>query len=59
LVMLLGFFVHWMPQRWKDFMVGSFVKTNMVVQMLIIAAFVVILYQAASDSFQPFVYLEF
>ncbi|TSJ45523.1 MBOAT family protein [Fluviicola chungangensis] len=59
LIMLLGFFLHWMPQKWKDFMVASFVKTHYVLQMLIIAIFVVILYQAASNSFQPFVYLEF
>lgn len=59
LIMLLGFFLHWMPQKWKDFMVGSFVKTHYVLQMLIIAIFIVILYQAASNSFQPFVYLEF
>lgn len=59
LIMLLGFFLHWMPQKWKDFTISSFVKTPMVLQMLIIAVFVVILYQAASNSFQPFVYLEF
>lgn len=59
LVMLLGFFIHWMPQSWKDFMVGAFTRTHMAVQMLIVAVFCVILYQAASDSFQAFVYLEF
>lgn len=59
LIMLLGFFVHWMPQKWKDFMVSSFVKTPVILQMVIIALFIVVLYQAASDSHQPFVYLEF
>ncbi|MDR0802285.1 MBOAT family O-acyltransferase [Fluviicola sp.] len=59
LIMLLGFFIHWMPQKWKNFMVSYFVKTPMILQMAIIAVFIVILYQAASDSFQPFVYLEF
>lgn len=59
LIMALGFFIHWMPQKWKDFMVVSFVRTNYVLQMLIIAIFVVVLYQAASDSFHPFVYLEY
>ncbi|HRP54044.1 MAG TPA: hypothetical protein PLI97_11135, partial [Fluviicola sp.] len=59
LVMILGFFVHWMPQSWKDTMVATFVKTHQAFQIAIIAVFVVVLYQAASNSFQPFVYLEF
>jgi D-alanyl-lipoteichoic acid acyltransferase DltB (MBOAT superfamily) len=59
LIMMLGFFVHWMPQSWKTFMVEAFTKTHRLVQMAIITVFVVVLYQAASDSFQPFVYLEF
>ncbi len=59
LIMILGFFVHWMPQLWKNFMVDTFTKTPRIAQMAIITVFVVILYQAASDSFQPFVYLEF
>lgn len=59
ILMLFGFFIHWMPQRWKDFMVASFTKTHFAIQMVIIAVFCVVLYQAASDSFQAFVYLEF
>lgn len=59
LVMVLGFFLHWMPQRWKDFSVATFTRTPMAIQMIIIAVFCVVLYQAASDSFHAFVYLEF
>lgn len=59
LVILLGFFIHWIPQKWKDFMSSTFVKTPVALQLVIITLYIVVLYQAASDSFQPFVYLEF
>ena len=54
-----GFFVHWVPQRWKDGLTDRFVKTPLVVQMIIIACAIVLMYQAVSDSFKPFVYFEF
>jgi hypothetical protein len=43
----------------KDGGVAAFAKLPMVVQMIGIAIAILFMYQAVSDSFKPFVYLEF
>lgn len=55
----IGFFLHWIPQRWKDAGVAVFSKTPMVLQLLMVAISVVLMYQAVSGEFKAFVYLEF
>jgi alginate O-acetyltransferase complex protein AlgI len=55
----VGFILHWLPQRMKDGGVAAFAKLPMVVQMIGIALAILFMYQAVSDSFKPFVYLEF
>ncbi|MFY7990793.1 MAG: MBOAT family O-acyltransferase [Fluviicola sp.] len=55
----VGFILHWLPQRMKDGGVAAFAKLPMVVQMIGIAIAILFMYQAVSDSFKPFVYLEF
>lgn len=59
IVLGIGFFLHWMPQKWKDGIVSLFVKTPLVFQIVIIAVFVVCIYHIAIGSAQKFVYLEF
>lgn len=55
----IGFILHWLPQRIKDGGVAAFAKLPMAVQMIGIAIAILFMYQAVSDSFKPFVYLEF
>lgn len=59
IIILVGFILHWLPQSWKDAGVAVFAKTPMVVQMLMIAISVVLMYQAVSGEFKAFVYFEF
>lgn len=59
IIILLGFFIHWMPQRWKDNGVKIFSALPMVAQMIVVSLIVILMYQAVSDTFKPFVYLEF
>lgn len=59
IVIGIGFILHWLPQRWKDGGVAVFGRLPLFVQMLGIALAVILMYQAVSESFKPFVYLEF
>jgi len=58
IVMFVGFFTHWMPQRWKDGIVSGFTLMPVPVQMVGISISILLIYQFAL-SFKPFVYLEF
>lgn len=57
-VMFVGFFTHWMPQRWKDGIVNGYTAMPVPVQMVSVSLTIFLMYQAAS-AFKPFVYLEF
>lgn len=59
IIILIGFILHWLPQRLKDAGVAVFAKTPMVVQMLLVAVSVLLMYQAVSGEFKAFVYFEF
>ncbi len=58
-LMAIGFFLHWAPQKWKDETVNYFTRIPMLAQMVLVAFAIICMYQAASDSFKAFVYLEF
>lgn len=55
----VGYFLHWMPQSWKDAGVMAFTRMPVPVQMVSISVCVLLMYQAVSDSFKPFVYFQF
>lgn len=55
----IGFILHWLPQRWKDGGVAVFGRLPLFIQMLGVALVIILMYQAVSESFKPFVYLEF
>ncbi|MFN6085151.1 MAG: MBOAT family O-acyltransferase [Fluviicola sp.] len=59
IIMGIGFFLHWAPQKWKDYALKTFTTIPMPVQLVLVALAVIGMYQAASDSFKAFVYLEF
>jgi hypothetical protein len=58
-IIALGYFLHWMPQSWKDKFQDRFTKMNIVLKSILIAISVFIMYQAISDTFKPFVYFQF
>ncbi len=58
-VMLFGYIVHWLPQKIKDMWETAFTQTPMPIQAFSVAVIIIIMYQAVSDTFKPFVYFQF
>lgn len=58
-IITLGYFLHWMPQTWKDKGQDRFTKMNLGLKSIIIVICVFLMYQAISDTFKPFVYFQF
>ena len=58
-VILIGYIIHWLPNKIKETYEGWFSKSPLVVQALSVAIIVIIMYQAVSDTFKPFVYFQF
>lgn len=58
-VMLLGYFLHWMPQRWKDEGMLRFEHMPIYAKAVGVSIAIVVIYQAVSDVSKPFVYFQF
>jgi alginate O-acetyltransferase complex protein AlgI len=59
IIMIIGYFIHWMPQRYKDTYELWFTKMPMPLQMISVAIIIILIYQAVSDVGKPFVYFQF
>ncbi len=59
IIMLLGYLLHCLPMRWYDWAVKNFTAIHWSVKVIIIAAGIILIYQAFSSEAQPFIYLEF
>lgn len=59
LVMLFGFVIHWLSQKWKDSIMNWFIDSPLWRQALVAAVIVVIVYQSVSSDMQPFIYFQF
>ncbi|MCE4564550.1 MBOAT family protein [Maribellus sp. CM-23] len=59
LVMLFGFVIHWLSDRWKERIKDWFVASPLWVQMVLAAVTVVVVYQSISSDMQPFIYFQF
>lgn len=59
LAIFIGFFLHFIPQSFKDYLRDKFVGTTIFIKAAI--AFLVIFcsYQIASSELQPFIYFQF
>lgn len=58
-VMAFGYFVHWLPRRWKRQLRLLFARSPLAVQALITLGVVVLLYQVLTADLQPFIYFIF
>jgi D-alanyl-lipoteichoic acid acyltransferase DltB (MBOAT superfamily) len=58
-IMLGGFFVHWLPEKIKNYWEKAFAKLPILVQAVSVAIILFLVYQAVSDTFKPFVYFQF
>ncbi len=59
LVMLFGFFTHWLSTAWKDKIQNWFIGTPLWLKAVIAAAVVIFVYQSISSEMQPFIYFQF
>jgi D-alanyl-lipoteichoic acid acyltransferase DltB (MBOAT superfamily) len=59
LVMLFGFFIHWISENWKERILQWFIATPMWLKAVIAAIVVVFVYQSISSDMQPFIYFQF
>ncbi len=58
-VMLLGFIVHWLPEKWKITYRNWFINTPVYLKILIAALVIFVIYQSISAELQPFIYFQF
>lgn len=59
LVMLFGFVIHWLSQKWKDRIMNWFIDSPLWLQAVIASVVVIIVYQSVSANMQPFIYFQF
>jgi hypothetical protein len=57
--MALGYFTHWVPERWKLDLLNAFIRTPLWAKVLITVVMVFIIYQSWSADLQPFIYFQF
>ncbi len=58
-VMIFGYILHWLPSKVKEFGERKFTALPMALQSAVVAIILIIIYQAFSDTFKPFVYFQF
>lgn len=59
IVMLLGYIIHWLPQKIKDWWEWRFEVMSIPVKTFSVAVILFLMYQAVSDVSKPFVYFQF
>ena len=58
-VMILGYFTHWVPERWKLALLNGFTRTPIWAKVIIVVVVIFIIYQSWSADLQPFIYFQF
>ncbi len=59
LLITAGLVIHWLPSSFKESYRGWFIKSHIIVKILIVVFIVFILYQVKSSEIQPFIYFQF
>ncbi|MCD4833528.1 MAG: MBOAT family protein [Bacteroidales bacterium] len=58
-IIILGFTIHWLPSSFKENYRGWFIKSHIIIKVLLAVIVIFILYQAKSAEIQPFIYFQF
>jgi len=58
-IMALGYFTHWVPERWKQALINGFIRTPLWAKAVITVLVIFIIYQSWSADLQPFIYFQF
>ena len=58
-IMFLGFVVMWLPVKWKEKLRGAFIKSQIIIKLIVTVSIVVFLYQVANSELQAFIYFRF
>ena len=58
-VMALGYFTHWVSNKWKLWLLNSYIKTPLWAKILIAVVVIFGIYQFWSADLQPFIYFQF
>ncbi|MCK4750262.1 MAG: MBOAT family protein, partial [Bacteroidales bacterium] len=59
LVMALGYFTHWVPERWKQWLLNWYIRVPIWAKALIAVVVIFTIYQSWSADLQPFIYFQF
>ena len=59
IILLGGYIIHWLPERFKEWYTETFTKMHITLQVLAVVVIVILIYQAVSDVSKPFVYFQF
>jgi alginate O-acetyltransferase complex protein AlgI len=59
LVIVFGFSIHFIPEKWKFWYRDKFSKSSIFVQLIFSFLAIFIMYQVAATSLQPFIYFQF
>ncbi|MDG1428082.1 MAG: MBOAT family O-acyltransferase [Crocinitomicaceae bacterium] len=58
-VMIIGFIIHWLPDKVKDLYEKLFMRIPLILQTVCVAIIIFLIYQSISGEAPPFVYLSF
>lgn len=59
LIMVFAYILHWLPSLLKSDLERRFIQLPMWGQAIVTILLVIIVFQAVSDKFQPFIYFQF
>ncbi len=59
MIMALGYFTHWVPERWKQALLNWFIRIPIWAKVLITVLVIFTIYQSWSAGLQPFIYFQF
>jgi D-alanyl-lipoteichoic acid acyltransferase DltB (MBOAT superfamily) len=59
LVMALGYFTHWMPERWKLTGLNWYIRIPVWAKAVIVVVVIFVIYQSWSADLIPFIYFQF
>lgn len=58
-IILLGFIIHWLPDGFKEYYRGRFIRTSIYTKALIFILAILLITQVKSSMIQPFIYFQF